>query len=219
MKVMAALSTPRLGFDDNFMCAFQNFPSRGIRIFKYKGAYWEQCIERAIEQVLAAGAEAVLTCDYDTVFTGEDVDALTELMKWHPEADAVAPLQASRKGDLMASADAGPVTPEALAQPMTRLRTAHFGLTLIRATAFAKMPKPWFWSQPDAKGRWGNGRRDADLTFWDKFAEAGCQLYSANRVAVGHLELMVLWPGHNLRVVSQSAGNFMEGGKPFEVWQ
>jgi hypothetical protein len=81
------------------------------------------------------------------------------------------------------------------------------------------MGKPWFWSQPDAQGGWGNGRRDADLGFWDKFAEAGCQLYSANRVAVGHLELMVLWPGPDLRAVSQPAGNFMEGGKPFEVWQ
>jgi hypothetical protein len=103
MNIMAALSTPRLGFDDNFMCAFQHFPSRGIRILKLKGAYWEQCMERAIEKVLASGADAVLTCDYDTVFTGQDIDALTELLTWHPEADAIAPLQVSRNGEPMVS--------------------------------------------------------------------------------------------------------------------
>jgi hypothetical protein len=195
MNIMAALSTPRLGFDDNFMCAFQHFPSRGIRILKLKGAYWEQCMERAIEKVLASGADAVLTCDYDTVFTGRRHRRADRAAEWHPEADAIAPLQVSRNGEPMLSLEDGPVTPAALAGQLTRIRTAHFGLTLIRASAFAKMGKPWFWSQPDAKGGWGNGRRDADLGFWDKFAEAGCQLYSANRVAVGHLELMVLWPG------------------------
>lgn len=215
---MAALSMPRLGFDDNFMCAFQHLPRRGIRIFKFRGAYWEQCIERSIEQVLAAGADAVLTCDYDTVFTGEDIDALTELMTFHPEADAIAALQVSRNGEPMLSMETGQVTAATLAQPMTRVRTAHLGLTLIRASAFAKLRKPWFWSQPDAKGRWSSERRDADLVFWDRFADACCALYSANRVTVGHLELMVLWPGADLRVISQPASNFMESGKPLSVW-
>lgn len=226
LKVIAVMSSPRLGFDDNFLCAFRHLPSRGIDIRKFKGAFWEQCIERAIEQSLEQGADAVLTIDYDTVFTGADIDALLLLLREHPEADAIAPLQSARwrpepllTMDLplgVKSADRMP--PGVFAQPLTRLKTAHFGCTLIRSSALKKLQKPWFWSQPDKAGSWGPERRDADSTFWDRFAAAGRALYSANRVAVGHLELMVLWPGKDFAVVTQPVSDFMENGKPGVIW-
>jgi hypothetical protein len=220
------MSVPRLGFMANFSSAFASLPSRNIRILQFTGAFWEQCVERAIEAAIAEGADAVLTIDYDTVFTGADVDALLLLAREHPEADAIAPIQSARwRHEPMLTFEAplgvkahDRVPPGVFAQPLLRLKTAHFGLTLIRTAAIAKLKKPWFHSQPDESGQWGDGRRDADTTFWDRFAAAGCALYSANRVTVGHLELMVLWPGEDFRVVTQPPADFLAHGKPKDIW-
>lgn len=228
LKVVACMSVPRLGFDDNFICAFRHLPPRGIPLIKFKGAFWEQCIERAIDQAIGQGADAVLTIDYDTLFTGEDVDALVQLMREHPEADAIAPLQSARwRDEPLLTLDAlpigvkshGRVPPGVFAQPLTKLKSAHFGLTLIRVSALKNLQRPWFWSQPAPDGTWGEERSDADCTFWNRFREAGCSLYSANRVVVGHLELMVFWPGRDFAVVTQPVSDFMENGKSKAIWQ
>src|SRR5262249_39515903 len=75
--VQAVMSVPRLGFMDNFFCSFEALPPLRIKMRRYSGAYWSQCIERVIEQALDEdGADAVLTLDYDTVFTRRDASML-----------------------------------------------------------------------------------------------------------------------------------------------
>jgi hypothetical protein len=107
----------------------------------------------------------------------------------------------------------------ALRATCQKAATAHFGMTLLRADKFAKLPKPWFADVPDGNGGWGEGRTDADVAFWRKWEAAGNTLHIANRVTIGHMELMVRWPGHDLRAVHQSVADWRERGKPQDIWQ
>ena len=113
-KTGAAMSVPRLGFMDNFFCAFSGLVPLGIGLRKHSGAFWGQCLERCIEEWLADGKEWVLTVDYDTLYTRADVEALLALSIAHPEADAIAPLQSSRTRDTplmtMRGADGAPLS-------------------------------------------------------------------------------------------------------------
>lgn len=229
LKVSAVMSVPRLGFMDNFRSMMQVLAKTSIRYRIFQGAFWGQCLERAIEETLRDDRpDAILTLDYDTVCTPDDIAALERLLREHPEADAVAALQSARWRPepllTMAELPVGVkshdrMPPGVFAAPLTKIRTAHFGLTLIRASAFAKMPKPWFRSVPDAEGSWGDGRTDDDVYFWRVFEACGLSLYSANRVVAGHLELMVIWPGEDFAAVTQRAADFSESGKPQGIWQ
>ena len=102
---------------------------------------------------------------------------------------------------------------------LTPLTTGHFGLTLIRTKALADLPRPWIWSTPAPDGSWGDGRVDDDIYFWRQWEAHGKTLFNANRVVVGHLELMVKWPGRDLSVLHQRAADFWKDGPPKGVWK
>ena len=225
-NVGAAMSVPRLGFMDNFFCAFQALVPLGIGLRKQTGAFWGQCLTRAIEEWIKEGKEWVLTVDYDTLYQREDVEALLRLAIENPDVDAIAPVQASRTRAYPLMTIRGPdgrnlseVAYEVFEPDLTSVDTAHFGLTLIRVAALERMPKPWFLGKPDAKGSWGDDRTDDDIYFWHKFVEAGNVLKLANRVTVGHAELMVRWPGRDFAAIWQHPSDFWSNGKPEDVWQ
>jgi hypothetical protein len=89
----------------------------------------------------------------------------------------------------------------------------------MRTEKLKALPKPWFQDVPAPDQTWGEGRRDADISFWDKWARRGSSLYIANRVPVGHLELMIKWPGKDLRAIYQPIGEFRDGGISKDAWQ
>lgn len=225
-NVSAVMSVPRLGFTDNFYCATHALAPLKIRLRTHSGAYWGQGLERAIEQTIVEDkSDAILTLDYDTVFTKANVATLMRLMLTHPEADAIAPLQAGRgiNSPLMTVQLPDGVSPERVprsffAADLVKAKTAHFGLTLIRVSALADLPKPWLWAKPAADGTWGEGRTDDDIYFWREWEKAGKSLYLATRVVVGHLELMVRWPARDFSVIHQRAPDFFKDGAPKGVW-
>lgn len=223
-KVSAVMSVPRLGFMDNFFCAYQ-LPSLGIQLRKQTGAFWGQCLTRAIEEALKEDPEYILTVDYDTVFTKDDVRTLMMLMMINPGIDALAPIQASRTKStpLMTVKKDGQNVSElpwdAFQAPTMPISTAHFGLTLIRADKIAALPRPWFAAIPDMAGRWDEGRTDDDIHFWRQWEAQGYTLHLANRVAVGHGEFMVRWPDQSLSATYQHPSEFWSTGKPEEVWK
>jgi predicted SAM-dependent methyltransferase len=226
LKVYAAMSVPRLGFMDNFFGVFQALVPLKIPLRRGTGAFWGQCLERCIGQCLEEGAEAILALDYDTVFTPYDVDSLIKLMVAHPEADAIASLQASRTRDLpmmsMIDGDGnrmGQVSKDTFHVDLARIHTAHFGCTLIRAEPLRSLPHPWFKGEPADDGTWGEDRTDDDIWFWRQWAAAGHSLYLANRVVVGHAELMIRWPGRDFRAIYQHPTEFWNDGKPEEAWE
>ena len=230
ISVSAVMSVPRLGFMDNMFAAVEALPQLGIKLRRHTGAYWGQCIERVMEEALRDDApDAVLTLDYDSVYTRSDVSMLMQLMCCYPDADAIAAVQAGRgsaSGRLFTMLDANGaavshVKSDAFDGDLTRVATAHFGLTLIRADKLAALPKPWFADTPAPDGSWNEGRVDADIGFWRKWATDGHSLHIANRVPIGHLELSVLWPaplGEETTPITQSIGQWRENGRPAEGW-
>lgn len=230
ISVSAVMSVPRLGFMDNMFSCLETLPPLGIKLRRHTGAYWGQCVERVMEEALRDDApDAVLTLDYDSVFTKRDVAMLMQLLCCYPDADAIAAVQAGRgsmAGRLFTIADltgqnVGGVPAETFAGDLTEIATAHFGLTLIRADKLASLSKPWFHDVPAPDGSWNEGRTDADIAFWRKWREAGNSLYLANRVPIGHLELGVLWPaalGPDTEPVTQPVREWRENGKPATAW-
>src|SRR5690606_30190195 len=117
------------------------------------------------------------------------VETLVALAMEHPEADAIAALQAARHDPLpllTVKDENGRITPDLPAdffdRPLGRIATAHFGLTLLRAEAIRRMPRPLFIGVPDDDGRWGDGRTDDDVHFWHQWERTGNTLYTAHEV-------------------------------------
>jgi hypothetical protein len=105
-------------------------------------------------------------------------------------------------------------------KPAQPVDTAHFGLTLIRASAIRKMKKPWFLGVPGEDGDWGQDRQDPDIYFWHKFREAGNRLAVCPQVAIGHAELVITWPDQRLKAMHQYPTHFWNSGgrRPPEAW-
>jgi hypothetical protein len=72
-----------------------------------------------------------------------------------------------------------------------KVDTAHFGLTVINLERLKSVKKPWFYSQPDENGDWGEAKIDDDIWFWKQWREAGNSIYIDPNVRVGHMEEMV----------------------------
>jgi len=227
MKVAAVMSVPRLGFMDNATCAQQALFSLRIPLINVQGAFWGQCLERGLQMLIDSGIHIVLTIDYDTVFSQTDVSELLRLMHEHPEAAAIVPVQRGRAGMPLLMSMHTPSGQTRKDVPLTELQgvetapiaTGHFGLTAIRVKDLLEIPHPWFWDQPNTNRQWGPGRMDADIWFWHQFEQAGKQVLLAPRVTVGHLELMVAWPGADLQKIYQVPGDFHEQGKPHDCWR
>lgn len=225
IKTAAVMSVPRLGFMDNFFCAIEALMPNKVTLRKQTGAFWGQCIERAMEECVKDGVDWILTIDYDSIFTKEDVAALIKLAQENPDADAIAPIQAHRtKPEPLMTMNGpdgkklGQVAFDTFNPEMTQIATAHFGLTMIRVESLKKMPKPWFHSTPADDGTWGEGRTDDDIYFWRIWGKEGNTLYLANRVPIGHAELMVRWPGKDFMAIHQHPSEFYKEGKPKEAW-
>lgn len=199
-----------------------------IPLRKVTGAYWDRDLAMGIEGILAdESPDWVLTCDYDTVFTRYQVQSLLDVAMRYPHADAIAPLQTARhhaapmftcRGEN--GALVGEISREALERgEVIRAETAHFGLTLLKASKLREMQKPWFPRTFDESGAYGDGGRDPDVAFWHNWKAAGNSLYVALRVPVGHCELMVRWPDRNLEMALQRPAEFWKEGPPENVWR
>jgi hypothetical protein len=225
-RIVAAMSMPRVHWTANHRCAAEHLTKLGIPLTTYEGVYWGQCLERGFDDIVASGAEAILTVDYDTVFTADNIRTLIRLFALNPLADAICAHQQARGWDsVLATVDLPEGTPPGKVplalfdEDLLKLKTGHFGLTLIRAAALAAVPKPWFLATPAPDGSWGEGHTDEDIHFWRNWERAGKTLYAANRVAVGHIEPMIKWPGRALGGIYQRVPDYWKSGAPKDVWK
>lgn len=226
IKVSGAMSVPRLGFMDNFFNCMEACLPCHVKLRKHGGAFWGQALENVFERILEEDVvDCVLAIDYDSAFLPRHLAHLMQLMTLYPEIDALAPVQSSRHLKTTLFTVQGedgnePAIPRtAFSGETTPVSTAHFGLTLIRADKLRALPKPWFHSTPSPAGDWHEGHIDEDISFWQKWAAAGNTLHLANRVPIGHMELMVRWPDINLEVMYQSTRDFQTKGVPEGVWE
>ena len=226
VKVCALMSTPRLGFTDNFFCVSQALTPHKIPIVKHTGAFWGQCVQRSMESVID-DYDVILTIDYDTIFTPKTVEALITLLYWSGY-DAIAPLQTKREANAVMFALQGK-TPEEqtsvgddwFSKPVQPVSTAHFGCTPIKTAALKKMEKPWFLSQANDKGEFSGGHVDEDIYMWRKFEAAGNKLGIATQISVGHAELMITWPSREAdggKVQQHTTDYWSERKPPEKAW-
>jgi hypothetical protein len=229
VRVEAVMSVPRLGFMDNFFNWAQVLPPLGIRPTKVTGAFWGQCLDRVMTQFLDE-AEYLLTIDYDTFFTKQDVEHLMALAMTL-QCDAITGLQTKREDGrpmltMLGCLDSPPpggkteVPASWFGNPVCEVDTAHFGCTVISTAALKRMPHPWFVGVPNDAGEWGDGRLDDDIYFWKKWRECGNRVYVSPRVVLGHGEYMVTWPGANLnKPVYQHSTQFCTTQqRPADAW-
>lgn len=227
-KIAAICSMPRLGFNDFWGVMMDKVRPRGIPFYRSIGVFWGKKLTQGINEILKQhGPEWILTLDYDTVFTGQQLDGLIDLAMRHPEADAIAPIQASRHHShpmLTVPTEDGTknraaIPREALDGELLRIRTAHFGCTLLRVEKLLALSKPWFKAEPDSEGEWGDGSIDEDIWFWHQWRAAGFSLYAACRVPVGHIDIAVRWPDINLETIWQTPRDFLREGPPEDAWR
>jgi len=229
VRVEAVLSLPRLGFNDNFFTWSQALMPLGIRPTKVSGAFWGQCLTRVFEQFIDK-CEYLLTIDYDTFFTRDDIEKLFAMAMTF-QCDALTGLQTTREdgrpmltlpGTLENPPEDGKTTlPMSwFAEPVQEVDTAHFGCTVISTAALKRCKKPWFFSRPAPDGTWNDGRLDDDIWFWKNWRESGNKVHITPRVVLGHGEYMVTWPGRDFtRPVHQYATDFCTNLKrPETAW-
>jgi hypothetical protein len=230
VKVAACLSMPRLAFTDNYFSVTSTFAPHGIHVTKGTGAFWDQTMTKILTDLCKEETEneVICTVDYDSVF---EPDCLTRLLAAMliSGVDALAPLQMKRdeKQLMFTPPGLGGKGPTEVTLPLEwwekpaqPVDTAHFGLTLIRASAIRKMKKPWFLGVPGEDGDWGQDRQDPDIYFWHKFREAGNRLAVCPQVAIGHAELVITWPDQRLKAMHQYPTHFWNSGgrRPPEAW-
>jgi hypothetical protein len=217
-KTRAVMSVPRVLFTDTARCCEEVFRRHQIPWDMETGAFWGQCLERAMDRIANRddGTEFILAVDYDTIFDSNVLGRLFMLMDANPDVDAIAPLQVGRGRDFMLVAGEREAGRMDMIGPLFDATMAHFGCTLIRVSALKKMTHPWFQAVPNAEGKWGEGRTDDDIYFWKKFKEAGNRLCVATRVSVGHIQSVISWPTENMRVHHQYMDNYNNYGPPDE---
>lgn len=228
IRVEAIMSMPRLGFTANFFSWAQALMPLGIRPTMGTGAFWDQVNSRVMEQFIDS-CEYLLTIDYDTFFTREDVETLFAMAMTF-QCDAITGLQCKRedgrpmltlKDTLDKPSEHASHVPAAwFGEPVQEVDTAHFGLTVISTAALKRNKKPWFWSKPGPDNSWNDGRTDADIYFWRNWRDSGNRIYITPRVVLGHGEYVVTWPGKNLTSpVYQWSTDFTNTGKrPETAW-
>ena len=228
--IRAVMTAPRIGFLDNADCLINALRTLDIPWQRSGGALWTQGLQTAMNNALIMGAKYVLTLDYDTLFDMRDIETMYAYMEASEKIDAICPVQMRREyGTVligMGQVEGKPaqkVTQETFAPDVTQVATGHFGLTLIRLSSLKDLPKPWFVEHADEKGEYGDGRCDPDISFWHEWHKHGRSLYQANRVVVGHLELMATWPDKNMGPIVQTASEYQALGRPprgrSNLWQ
>jgi FkbM family methyltransferase len=224
-RVAALASVPRLGFQAHMGASEQAFADPRIPILRESGCvFWEMTMQNGFNSLIRAGADYIITTDYDSIFTNADVKELLRLIVRYPDADAIAAWQASRWKNHAALAGiktqngqwgGGVPLDDMKRLDLTRVDNTVYGLTIIKTSAILKIPKPWFMNVPNADGEWEHGKHDADSYFWHKFIEAGNALYMANRVRVGHLHEDVLWVDDDFQLIKQDLTDYYSKGRPF----
>jgi len=221
-KVVAVMSTPRLGYNDMWMSALLSLPKLGVDLIKVTGAFWDQCLTSAFDEAIEdPSVDYLLGIDYDSVFHAGHVQRLIETVCAYPDIDALAPVQASRHSDTMLFGMHGAfgstttdIDRTDIEKDIFPVKHAHFGLTLINAAKLRALPRPWMFTTTDANGKYGDGHTDPDIQFWRNWEKAGNSLYIAPRVTIGHLELMVRWPDQNMMPSYQAAKEWDETRRP-----
>jgi hypothetical protein len=162
----------------------------GIPLAVSGGVFYGQCMQRMFNDVLKQNADFILTVDFDSIFTRHHLDRLLGYIVNREDIDAITAVQPKRgAGTILATRgkeediiwDGNPI----------QVKSAHFGLTVIRCSALKKVAKPYFCGTPDSDGEWISDKIDDDVWFWKQWDKAGNTLFIDPGCRLGHLEEVV----------------------------
>ncbi|KKM55110.1 hypothetical protein LCGC14_1552970 [marine sediment metagenome] len=219
-SITAIMSAPRIGFVNNLMIAAKTLVPLGIQIEVGYGVFWGQILSRMFQEQIDKGIEWIVTLDYDSYYLREHFLTLARLMGEYPEKDCIMPIQIKREEDTILAGvnDTAKANCEYDATTdLIPVDTGHFGCTFFRLSAFEKLKKPWFLPIPDKDGGWGDGRVDEDMYFWKNWRESGNNISLTPQVSIGHMQLMITWPGkfeRGSKPVHQYLNNVEKKGIP-----
>lgn len=235
-NTIAVLSAPRYGPISHQRCAHDAFQGLGVGYRICQGAYWHEVLSESIELQLERDhafpganeprpADYIITCDFDTIFTSQDVLELYRLMEAVPEADAIIPVQSMRGATNalfgLQGKDGKPATRvyrSEFNRNLTKVHHGHFGLTIFRASTLRKSKRPWMVGTTNEQGRWGEGRVDPDIEFWNRWGEQGFTAFLANNVRVGHSAEVIMWPSaKDFTPIFQEYKDYTANGIPVEA--
>jgi hypothetical protein len=137
--------------------------------------------------------DIAIICDGDSLFTDRDILRLIGSLEANEHIDALASMQIRRGNKTMLASIHGKSSIEISGEPF-KVSTAHFGLTAIDLRKLGRVAKPWFISQADESGEWGDARIDDDIWFWRQWEQAGNTVYMDPNTRIGHMEEMVVMP-------------------------
>lgn len=224
-QLCACISFPRLMPTEICLNMASAARQLGLRIIDRPGLFYGKSLTFALKGAIGAGAEYALTIDYDTPHQRDDIIRLYGIMKLNPEIDAVCSLQMRRDSKQTLISFRDPETGQiaetfngaAFTGNTVKVAAGNFGLTIIRLSSLAKLPKPWFIAVPDEDGEWGENSIDEDVNFWRGWERAGLTLHCAHVIPVAHMEMGLTWPGLDFRPVYQSMEDFRKNGMPASV--
>lgn len=201
IKICAVISVPMLGWNPTWGCIHEALRPFGIPIRLGYGAFWHQTMSNLLEDCIKDGLDWVLTLDYDSVFDSNDLTRLIRVFGQNAHIDALTAMEPKRGVDdapLVTIRGSGEVD---ITDEPIKVSTAHFGMTLIRLSSLAKMPKPWFVSVPDPFGSYKTQARvDGDIFYWHQWEKCGNTVYVDPVCKVGHLQPMVAMYDRNYKV-------------------
>ncbi len=193
-KIIAVQSVPRWGPLDTQHCIAMGCAAFGIKSTKHHGAWWEQGVQNLLEDAIADGYEFCVAFDFDSMFEVEDLGVMLETILHNKNIDILSCVQPKREDGIMMvntlKMETGQSKEIDLLNPMP-ITSAHFGLTVIRLSFLANIPKPWFLNVPNDKGEWRQGMIPADMYFWKKMLDHGVKSFILPCVSIGHTETTV----------------------------
>lgn len=163
------------------------------------GVFYGQNMQRMMESAIEAEVDYIVTIDFDTLFTAEQLHRLISIAV-QEDLDCVCGIQVRRGKKWMLGFKEGHTSAKWDGYPI-QVDAAHFGLTVINAKRLPKVAKPWFYCQPDPDGSWGDDRIDSDVWFWKQWKDAGLKLWIDPGVRLGHLEEMVVIHNENMEPI------------------
>ena len=192
LKVTALMTTPR--YEATFARNYIEIALRkaGVPLVVSGGVFYGQCMQQMLGEAIKGGADVAITIDFDSMFTAQDVHRLLQVLVENDGIDAVAALQCRRGKRFPLLTTGGDTNINVDGSPF-RVVTAHFGLTAIDLHKLKTTAKPWFFSQPDPDGDWGEAKIDDDIWFWQQWREAGHTVFIDPETRIGHLEEMVAY--------------------------
>lgn len=232
-EAIGVMTQARVGFSHTYAAVFNAFRACNLPLKFRCGAFMEQNLSNLFEDALAEDPDYIISCEYDCIFSSEDIESLLAIMRSDASIDAVFAAQPPRHffGQIMASVrrpdgfcSVVGVQPKPVEADLLKCNAGHFGLTVIRASSLRALPKPYLNGSPGDDGMWvhrdeGGGKIDPDISFWMKAEEAGWNVYLATKVRIGHLVEMIAWPDETYQTHLQNVNDWHKTGRPATIFE